>query len=278
MRLASVKGNQMGSIPVFEESHIESLSKVLGECGSGTDISRFLDMCGIEDTSGESTKWRRLNTTFVNLQRKHRCANHIVDFISKFFSPVRFVGRNEQFEALRSDLNLVLAFAGLEYGPDGKFRNRTAVSTITEAEARLKTLRAKFQGRLIHIEVLKYCKVELLQDNYFHAVFEASKGLAQRIREMSGVDGDGTALIDRVFSVDRPVLAFNTLQTETEKSEHKGMAALLKGCFSAVRNPLAHEPKILWEGEEDAADYLSLISLLHRRLDSSVKTGLGATS
>src|SRR5690606_12465627 len=107
-----------------------------------------------------------LNTTFVNLQRKHRCANHIVDFISKFFSPVRFVGRNEQFEDLRSDLNLVLAFAGLEYGPDGKFRNRTAVSTITEAEARLKTLRAKFQGRLIHIEVLKYCKVELLQDNY----------------------------------------------------------------------------------------------------------------
>ncbi len=198
----------MGSIPVFEESHIESLSKVLGECGSGTDISRFLNLCGIEDTSGESTKWRRLNTTFVNLQRKHRCANHIVDFISKFFSPVRFVGRNEQFEALRSDLNLVLAFAGLEYGADGKFRNRTAVSTITEAEARLKTLRAKFQGRLIHIEVLKYCKVELLQDNYFHAVFEASKGLAQRIREMSGVDGDGTALIDRVFSVDRPVLAF----------------------------------------------------------------------
>ena len=53
------------------------------------------------------------------------------------------------------------------------------------------------------------------------------------------------------------------------------MAALLKGCFAAVRNPLANEPKILWEGEEDAADYLSLISLLHRRLDESVKTNLG---
>ena len=38
----------------------------------------------------------------------------------------------------------------------------------------------------------------------------------------------------------------NTLETETERSQHKGFASLLKGCFSAVRNPLAHEPKILW--------------------------------
>ena len=79
--------------------------------------------------------------------------------------------------------------------------------------------------------MLKYCRAELMQDNYFHAVFEAAKGLAQRIREESGVDGDGASLVDQVFSVNQPILAFNTLQTETEKSEHKGFAALLKGCF-----------------------------------------------
>jgi len=123
--------------------------------------------------------------------------------------------------------------------------------------------------------VLKYCKIELMQDNYFHAVFEATKGLAQRIRDMSGIQADGAALIDRVFSIEQPVLAFNTLQTDTEKSEHKGLAALLKGCFAAARNPLAHEPKILWDGEDDAADYLSLISLLHRKLDDCVPTRLG---
>lgn len=81
--------------------------------------------------------------------------------------------------------------------------------------------------------------------------------------------------MDSVFSIDRPILAINSLQTETEKSEHKGFAALLKGCFAAIRNPLAHEPKILWQGEDDAADYLSLISLLHRKLDESVPTGMG---
>ena len=82
-----------------------------------------------------------------------------------------------------------------------------------------------------------------MQHNYFHAVFEASKGLAQRIRDKSGVDGDGAGLVDSVFSGVGPVLAFNALQTETERSEQKGFATLLKGCFAAVRNPLAHDQK-----------------------------------
>ena len=114
-----------------------------------------------------------------------------------------------------------------------------------------------------------------MQANYFHAVFEATKGLAQRIRDMVSIEADGAALVDRVFSIERPLLAMNALQTETEKSLHKGFANLLRGCFGAVRNPLAHEPKILWEGEDDAADYLSLISLLHRKLDDCVSTRMG---
>lgn len=116
-----------------------------------------------------------------------------------------------------------------------------------------------------------------MQENYFHAVFEATKGLAQRIREMSGVKLDGAALVDKVFSIGLPILAFNSLQTESEKSEHKGFALLLKGCFGAMRNPLAHEPKIMWDGEDDAANYLTLISLLHRKLDGCVQTDLGVS-
>ncbi len=258
--------------PIFPEGHIEALARALGECGSGTDISRVLRDRGLVDESGESTKWRRLYWVFLDSQQKHRCANHVIDFIQSFLVPARFVGRSEEFERHRGGINTVLAFSGLEFGADGKFRSREAVRTLDEAEKRTRTIRAKFQGRVIHPEVLKYCRTELLHDNYFHAVFEATKGLAQRIRDASGLDADGAALVDQVFSVERPVLAFNTLRTETERTEHKGFAALLKGCFAAVRNPLAHEPKILWEGEDDAADYLSLISLLHRKLDGCVST------
>lgn len=265
----------MSVVPPFPEGQIESLTRLLGECGSGTDISRVLRDRGLVDGSGESTKWRRLYWVFLETQRHDLSANRVLDFIQSFLTPARFVGRSDEFEAHQKALNTILAFSGLEYGPDGRFRQRDAVRTLDEAERRVRTIRAKFQGRRLHPEVLKYCRAELLQDNYFHAVFEATKGLAQRIRDLSGIDGDGAVLVDRVFSVERPILAINTLRTETERAEHKGFAALIKGCFGAVRNPLAHEPKILWDGEDDAADYLSLISLLHRKLDSCVPTRLG---
>ena len=264
----------MSTVPSFPEGQIEALARLLGECGSGTDITRVLQDRGLVDNSGESTKRRRLYWVFLDCQRQHGCANRIIDFIQSFLIPARFVGRSDEFEAHRQQLNTILAFSGLQYGQDGKFHQCDTARTLDEAEERVRTIRAKFQGRRIHSEVLKYCRGELLQDNYFHAVFEATKGLAQRIRDMSGIQADGAALVDRVFSIERPVLAINSLQTETEKSEHKGFASLLKGCFAAARNPLAHEPKVLWQGEDDAADYLSLISLLHRKLDDSVRTGL----
>lgn len=263
----------MKTVPSFPEGQIEALARLLGECGSGTDITRVLHDRGLEDGSGESTKWRRLYWVFLDSQRRHGCANRVVDFIQSFLIPARFVGRSEDFAARRQELNAILAFSGLEYGADGQFRRCETAKTLEEAEQRARTIRAKFQGRRIHPEVVKYCRTELLQDNYFHAVFEATKGLAQRIRDVSGTDGDGAALVDRVFSVEKPILAINTLRTETERTEHKGFAALLKGCFAAVRNPLAHEPRLLWDGEDDAADYLSLISLLHRKLDGCTPTG-----
>jgi len=210
----------------------------------------------------------------LDIQRRDGNANRILSFIQSFLAPARFIGRNDEFEENRAGLNTVLAFSGLFFGPDGRFRKGPTAKTLTEAERRVNTIKAKFQGRRIHPEVLKYCQVELMHDNYFHAVFEVSKGLAQRIRDKAGVDGDGSRLVDRVFSVNSPILAFNALQTETEKSEHIGFAALLKGCFGAVRNPLAHEPKIMWEGEDDAADYFTLISLLHKKLDACVSTGV----
>lgn len=264
----------MAQIPPLSQSQVEKLAKLLGECGKGADITRVLNDKGISDNSGETTKWKRLYWVFQNSQKQYKCANHVLDFIQSFINPVRFVDRNEEFEEHRMNINTILSFSGIYYEKDGLFKPCKATKTLEEAEKRAKKIENKFKERRIHPEVKKYCQSELLQDNYFHAVFEATKGLAQRIRDKSNVDMDGARLVDKVFSVEKPILAINSLQTETEKSEHKGFAMLLKGCFAAVRNPIAHEPKILWEGEEDAADYLSLISLLHKKLDDCVPTGI----
>ena len=213
----------MSMVPLFPAGQIESLTKLLGDCGTGSDITRVLDHCGLIDGSGESTKWRRLYWVFLDIQNRDRCANQTLNFIKSFLTPARFVGRNEEFETHRQALNTILAFSGLEYGSDGNFRKRQAARTLDEAERRVQTIRSKFQGRLLHPEVLKYCRTELMQDNYFHAVFEASKGLAQRIRDMVGIEADGAALVDRVFSIERPLLAMNALQTETEKHSTRGL-------------------------------------------------------
>ena len=256
---------------LFPNSIIESLAKALGEFATGTEITTALQQCAITDNSGHSTKWRRLYAVFVDLQQRDQSANSILRFIGMLLAPARFIGRNDDYEHHRENINAALSFVGLEYQADGSIRRRGAVATIPEAERRASAMHAKLYGRRIHPEVLKYCKAELMQENYFHAVFEAVKGLAKRIGDMSGTDGDGAALVDRVFAVNKPLIAFNTLQTETERSEHKGFATLLKGCFAAIRNPLAHQPKILWQGEDDAADYFTFISLLHRKLDDSFK-------
>jgi uncharacterized protein (TIGR02391 family) len=122
--------------------------------------------------------------------------------------------------------------------------------------------------------VFRYCNAELLADDCFNAVFEAVKGLAQRIRDMSGLDADGAKLIDAAFGVQQPVIVFNAPRTETELNEQRGLANIMKGVFGAVRNPQAHTPKLLWHiSEDDALDLLGTISLLHRRLDTAVVPG-----
>ena len=119
---------------------------------------------------------------------------------------------------------------------------------------------------------MKYCKPEALQDNYFHAVFEAIKGLNARIKEMSGLDIDGTNLINTAFSEQKPYLVINTMQTQSEKDEHNGFRFLILGVQTMFRNPISHEAKINWEiSGQDGLDILTTISLIHRKLDLAVR-------
>ena len=140
--------------------------------------------------------------------------------------------------------------------------------------ARASRLKEKLVSRNVHPDVLKFCREELLVDNYFHAVFEATKSVAEKIRNKTGLTSDGSILVDEAFAfkLNVPHLALNTLRTESEKSEQRGFMNLLKGLFGTFRNVTAHAPKIIWPIEElDALDILSMVSLIHRRLDSAVE-------
>ncbi len=230
-------------------SVIESLSKVLGDTESGftgTQIGNILAESEIEDIDSSNTKWRRLNSALVHKQDIDRCANRILGFIQNSLNPARHYNNQEWFNDSRFKINQILSFEGLQLGEDGKIINSIKSNTIGEAAARASKLKENLIARNVHPDILKYCKQELLVDNYFHAVFEATKSVADKIRIKTGLNSDGGQLVDEAFSFksEVPHLALNTLQTESEHSEQKGFMNLLKGLFGAFRNTTAHAPKI----------------------------------
>jgi uncharacterized protein (TIGR02391 family) len=187
-------------------------------------------------------------------------------------APERFGNEPERFEAHRERLNITLAFVGLELREDGKLYRAKPTTSLSEAQERANALQAKLRERNVHPDVLAFCRAELVQKNYFHAVFEATKSVADKMRTKTGLTSDGAGLVDEAFGMKNgmPPLAFNLLQNQTARSEHTGLAMLTKGMFGTFRNTTAHAPRIRWPiGLDDALDLLTLASLLHRRLDAA---------
>lgn len=265
----------MNIIKEFNVAVLELLSNIFGhtEKGlSGSEIHRFLLQARIDDISENDTflaKRKRLFNAFDNYQNKYKCSNNILEFVKLVLAPSRFVNNPSEFNRLRTEVNQHLAFEGYMIREDGQIATVEKASTISDVELKAATIKVELQDRNAHAQIFKYCTPELLSNNYFHAVFEASKGLFQRIRDLSGVTTDGVALIEQVFS-SNPILIINNYQSNQEKDEHNGFCHLLKGLCGMFRNPEAHQPKIYWDIEEqDALEILGLISYCHRRLDKA---------
>ncbi|ESU27079.1 hypothetical protein FLJC2902T_22570 [Flavobacterium limnosediminis JC2902] len=258
-------------LPPIDGSVLEGISKTLGDTINGLtgpEIGKFLQEATINDIDSTNTKWKRLYNAFVTYQNKNKNSNNILKFINISMNPARFIGNHSHFEYLRIELNKRLSFIGLELSESGKFIKTEITATISEAEQRANRLKSKLEQRNAHPEIFKYCKAELLSENYFHTVFEATKSVAENIRQKTGLTEDGAELIDKAFSIKNPLIKINDLSTETKESEHKGFANLIKGVFGMFRNSTAHSPKIIWEiNEKDALDILSTISLIHRRME-----------
>ena len=215
-------------------------------------------------------KWKRLFNAFAEAHNKRRSDNHVLAFISKALEPARFAGDSERYRMLIDQANTVLAFHGLEFRDDGGFHKVKIVTTLSEAEQRAQTLRDTVRDRNLHPTLLYFCRAELIEDNYFHVVLEATKGVAEMIRQKTGLTSDGAMLVDAALSGDDPILRINTYLTETEKSEQRGFTNLLKGLFGTFRNPTAHAPRTEWNMDrQDALDLFTLASYAFRRIDSA---------
>ena len=265
----------MERIAPFDAQHLEAACRVLADTTrglTGPQIGHILQDMGIVDVSPEMAKWKRLFNALAEAQNKHQVGNHLIMFTNRAMNPVSYARDKESFEWRRDEVNVVLAFSGFVVREDGKVARSSKESTLAGARARAGRMKAALEDRNVHSEVFKYCRAELIEENYFHAVLEGTKGVAERIRVLSGLTSDGADLVNEAFGIKNPILALNPLLTESEKSEQKGFTSLLIGLFGTFRNPLAHAPRIIWPmTEQDSLDILTLISLVHRRLDGAVK-------
>jgi uncharacterized protein (TIGR02391 family) len=256
----------------FTAAQLEAIANALGDTNdglTGDEIGQLLAGCSIKDVE-PGTKRKRLYAAFVRDQNERQHRKQILGFIRRAMSPARHVRVPERFEPMRANLNRALLFCGMVVTEAGVLGTVDAARTLSEAQRRAQELRVDLTTRGVHPDVLRFCREELLADNYFHAVLEAAKSVLDKMRDKTGLTDDGNTLIDRVLSGDLPMLTINDFGTESEKSEQKGFANLVRGTIGMFRNPAAHAPRIHWPmTKSDAEDLLSLVSLIHRRLDAS---------
>lgn len=211
-----------------------------------------------------------LYNCFVNEINTSKSFLKICKFLENALDPVCYTSSEKRikYQYLLNETNKVLLLIGLEVGLDGKLREVVRAQTLTEVDLWVKSLEQKLFDRGIHKEVQKYCISDYLRKDYHDAVFEAAKGVAQRARDITGLEKDGGELFQTAFSKKDPFLYFNLLKNDSEISEFQGLKELLESIFHLIRNPEAHTPKLLWTIEEEAAlDMLTLISVAHKYLD-----------
>lgn len=272
----------------IDEQQLKAVCNILGETNQGltkTELTRLLQQSKIDILSDGSSNngytyqiglnkrdWL-YNCLVASVNKTHSLANVYV-FFEKALNPVSYteVKDRNRYQCLIEGVNKVLLLAGLEITNEGKLIEVAQAKSLDEVDRRVNSLQRQLYNRSIHDEVRKYCIKDYLRKDYYDAVFEAAKGLAERVRQVTGLTSDGSALFQTAFSTGNPYLFFNRLETESERSEFIGLKELLEAIFHLIRNPAAHTPKINWKTDETKAlDVLTLISFAHKYLDECHK-------
>ena len=261
------------NIGVVDSVQLDTICRILADAATHKELTLLFRDARLREMvpSDGHPKWERMLASLSARQRSERSSRAVLAFVARVLDPRRFQGRSAEFAEFRDQINVQLAFLGVHLGEDGKMRRTEPAKTLGEAEHRASEIREELRRRFVHEDVLRFCRAELMQHDYFHCVLEAAKSVAAKVRAKTGLTGDGAPLIDEAFSLKNPRLALNSLRTESQRSEQTGFANLLKGIFGVFRNVTAHEARVRWAVDKaDALDALTMISYAHRRLDESV--------
>ncbi len=262
-------------LPPLQGASIERVSQIIGDAFTGSVLARMLGTAGLHDPVELSTKWKRVYQALATAQNAARSGRPVIDFIKLAGSPAYTSASTEAHESLVRALNVPLLLEGYALQLDGRMLQVPKAGTVSAARQRADRLREELTRRRLHPDVIAFCREELVAKDYFHAVFEATKSLSDKLRRMTGLSDDGTRLAQVALERggDGPYLLVNAFKDASDFDDHDGVAAMLRGAFKVCRNPQAHAPRIYRPiDEQDAWDLLTNLSYLHRRLDAGTPT------
>lgn len=269
---------------VLDQQQLKSICGIVAHTNQGlskSELTTLLRQCRIitvDDGSSRSACGYTIglnkrdwlyNCLILEINKTHSFSK-IFSFLQAVLNPALYtsVDSRQTYRYLFEETNKVLLFAGLSIDQSGRLVEVSRAQTLTEVDQRINQLKKALYDRAIHSEVQKYCVEDYLRADYYDAVFEAAKGLAERVRQISGLTTDGGTLFQTAFSKNDPYIFFNAMKTDSERSEFTGVKELLEAIFHLVRNPAAHTPKVNWKTDETKAlDILTLISFAHKYLD-----------
>ncbi|MEV6842844.1 TIGR02391 family protein [Actinoplanes sp. NPDC051411] len=260
--------------PAVVQSVTEALASTKWPGLSNNEIEQLLAALSIPDVLDASNKRSRLCTALLHQQQQDGTNDAISRFLTEAMTPARYLRDPARFEELRKALAPPLSLLGLEITAQGRLGPAIDTATTLDDVARITgRLRYELKRRGVHTEVIRYCDQELIRQSLYHAIFEATKGVSERLRQMSGLPGDGAQLLEACFGpASGPLLRINAYTTESDQSEQRGFVNLVKGIFGTFRNPAAHTTRasLLWNPTEaDTLDLFSMLSFVHRCLDQA---------
>lgn len=245
---------------------LEEIARAIGDSFTPSQLPRFLNDSGIAKEHLESVasqdNWAYVLTVFERLHDGgSEARRELREFIGRWLE-------NKLHDGPRPDvLRRILAQLSRQgwYVQEGRLViGEPQVGDIPLAsplgrEARIAALHP----------LVRQASDRYIESNHMGAaILEAFKAVNLRVKEMAGLDADGTDLIGKAFGSPSPRLLLANQSTQTGRDIQIGFQHLFRGAVAGIRNPNAHELFTPLDDNE-ALEQLTLASLLMRRLDSA---------
>ena len=125
---------------------------------------------------------------------------------------------------------------------------------------------------LLHDAIVAVSRTRFQSNHYADAVEAAFKEVNSRIKGIvlskTGEEFDGSSLMKKAFSLNKPIVVLDDINTESGRNVQQGYMELFSGAMMGIRNPKAHANVDITR--DRAIHCLHLASLLMFKVDESL--------